>query len=182
MLKKSKNKDFTIPTKKEILTSLPLLKKQDLLDIQDRIKFLLKNYGITIQTEKSNRSGFYEIIASTITKFTNEVAVPYNVIRGKNTFYFKKFTEVHDFVDSFVESSLSEPPKKQVRYKSYRLFSEMLCKYLKTVNSPINLNSVLNSYKSFPRLVEDGFPGYIQNGLGSIVFGQRRFYYKNKDD
>lgn len=149
--------------KKPNLTEMSI---KELKQLKAKVNFLIENsdedvddYGYQI---------FYELLTNKLHKMLRATHQPYPVFKKQRT-HHKKLVAVVDYLDELLQSIFAKPKKLWYR-KIYRLYINLVIGDIQDSPITLALPTVLNYKDRFPAILDDSFPGYLENGLIKVVF------------
>lgn len=160
---------------KEIKSKLPFLSKKELLDLQARIDYLVRETNKDLGTSSS--SGLlYDSIAAEFKSELGQDLPPFQKMVRSKAKILSKLGEVDQFLKEYLSTLLQRPVKKLDLLKCYELYARLMMRYLRKTRLPLHPSTLLNNHLLFPSLLDNSFPSYIAAGFGHLIFEDAKHF------
>lgn len=144
------------------MKNLKNLNREELKEVIEEASFLL---AVHQESNSPNKEVFYYCLVSCLKKLSI-TSPPYGSI--KKMPYYKKFLEVSEFVDSYINITMKL--NKVERSKAYFMFINLVINNLQSnTEIPVSINTVLNTFSYLPQIIQTSFPSYAESGLLKTV-------------
>lgn len=116
---------------------------------------------------------FYSALAETAKRHLSTSSAPVSeyLKRSKGAV----LREASESVDAFITECFGSHLRLRDRILIYQLYAKLMAEYLIEINAPISINSMLNTHRRFPGVLNRAFPGYLQSKEGKqLLLGRLR--------
>ena len=142
---------------------------RELKQIKAKVDFLLSNSLDDVNDY--NYIVFYELLTDKLQTALRTEYQPYPVFRKQKTHY-KKLVELVDYLDELL-LTIFKAPKKLYYRKIYRIYIALVMDVIQQASLPLELPVILNFKSKFPAVLDNAFPGYLENGLIRVIFSKK---------
>jgi hypothetical protein len=148
---------------------LTSMSTKELKQLRAKINFLVDNS--TDDINDSNYQTFYSLLTDSLNRTLLNTYQPFPVFKKQKTQY-NKLVEVVDYLDQLVQDTFAKP-KKLFYMKIYRLYITLVKADLTNSPIPLGIPTILNYKSKFAGILDNNFPGYLENGLFRVLFDKK---------
>jgi len=149
-----------------ILAALPALSQNDLAAVKAAADSLITPSGRA--TAAANEGAAIPLFDA----ITHALGLRMGFAAFQATGTYKSYRRGARAIDDFLAENLAEACDRVSRNAMLSLLVECLIDDLKGRHVPISMGSVSNNLERAPQVFRAAFPGYIENGLGHLIFSQ----------
>ncbi len=157
----------------EIEKRLIKMSRDDLLELKKKIDLFLM---LSSENDKDLKSDsdialLYRSLTVKIASVTGQSIPSLHILKAKNEKQYKRIRELKTVLNTWLWEILDYEPGRMQKVQLYIIYARMVVKYLQEIpNAPISLTSLLNCKDKFPSIFERHYPGYLECGLGKVIF------------
>jgi mRNA-degrading endonuclease RelE of RelBE toxin-antitoxin system len=146
--------------------NLTSMSAKELRHLKAKVDFLLTNS--TEEIDDNNYQFFYTLLTKKLHDILRTKYQPYPIFK-KQKLQYKKLVEVVDYLDEFLES-MFEKPKRIYYRKLYRMYINQVIGNIQDSPLPLEVSVILNYKNKFAAILDNNFPGYLENGMLKVIF------------
>lgn len=148
----------------KILAALPGLNQADIAAVRAAADSLLTPSGTS---QAAVNEGAAVPLFDAVTRALG-LRMGFAAFQGTAT--YKTYRRGSQAIDNFLAENLAEACTRVSRNAMLSLLVECLIDDLKGRHVPISLGTVCSNLERAPQVFRAAFPGYIENGLGHLIF------------